>query len=103
MTTDLVQTRDVHEAGVVDQGAARDVHGHGGSCGAAGGGRQQVFQYSEISAVINPMNKLSTITGSTRTLTTRWNTQPVRLRTRRKLSNTSRRRAGENWRERTKK
>ena len=49
LTTDLVQTRDVHEAGVVDQGAARDVHGHGGSCGAAGGGRQQVFQYSDIS------------------------------------------------------
>ena len=28
LTTDLVQTRDVHEAGVVDQGVARDVHGH---------------------------------------------------------------------------
>ena len=43
LTTYLVQTRDVHEAGVVDQGAARDVHGHGGSCRAAGGGRQQVI------------------------------------------------------------
>ena len=26
------QARDVHEVGDVDQGAPRDVHGHGGAC-----------------------------------------------------------------------
>ena len=55
--------------------------------------------FNAQTSVINLMNKFSTIAESTRTLTMRWNTQPVLLRTRRKLSNTSRRRAGENWRE----
>ena len=50
----VLQTRDVHQAGAVDQGAARDVHGHRRPRGEPGRDGEQVFGFGEKNLNVSP-------------------------------------------------